>query len=70
MSQITMEVATRFRARVVGVYYLLTILIGVFVLFFHGRRAFTADIIATVFYVAVTALFYDLSKALNGKKGR
>jgi hypothetical protein len=43
---------------------------GVFVLFFHGRLAFTADIIATVFYVAATALFYDLSKALNGKKGR
>ena len=70
MSHITMEVATRFRTRFVSAYYLLTTLMGVFVLFFHGRLAFTADIIATVFYVAATALFYDLSKALNGKKGR
>ena len=70
MSHITMEAARRFRSRFVGAYYLLTILIGVFVLFFHGRLAFTADIIASVFYVAATALVYDLSKALNGKKGR
>jgi hypothetical protein len=27
--------------------------------------AFTADVIAIVFYVALTALFYDLSKPVN-----
>ena len=70
MSHITIKAATRFRSRFVGAYYLLTILIGVFLLFFRGRLAFTVDIIATVFYVAATALFYDLSKALNGRKGR
>jgi hypothetical protein len=52
----------RHRAQVVIAYYLLTILTGVFVLSFHGRLAFAADLIATVFYIAMTALFYDLSK--------
>jgi len=59
----------RHRAKFVIAYYLLTILAGVFVLFFHGRLAFAADLIATVFYVAMTALFYDLSKPVNRRKG-
>jgi len=52
----------RHRARFVFAYYLLTMLTGAFVLFFHGRLAFTADLIATVFYIAVTTLFYELSR--------
>jgi hypothetical protein len=52
----------RHRAQVVVAYYLLTILTGVFVLSFHGRLAFAADLIATVFYIAMTALFYAFSK--------
>ena len=68
MTHIATEIATRYRSRFVALYYLLTILIGAFVLLFHGRGAFTADVIATVFYLALTALFYDLSKA--GNRGR
>ena len=59
------KTAPRFRARFVVSYYLLTILTGVFLLFFHGRFAFAADLMASVCYLAVTALFYDLSKPVN-----
>ena len=59
------KTAPRFRARFVVSYYLLTILTGAFLLFFHGRLAFAADLIASVCYLAVTALFYDLSKPVN-----
>jgi hypothetical protein len=55
----------RFKARFVVSYYLLTILTGAFLLFFHGRLAFAADLIASVCYLTVTALFYDLSKPVN-----
>lgn len=65
MTHITMEVTTRYRGRLVALYYLLTILMGAFILFFHGRVALTADIIATVFYLAATVVFYDLSKQVN-----
>jgi len=58
----------RHRAKFVIAYYLLTILTGVFVLSFHGRLAFAADLIATVFYIAMTALFYDLSKPAKRRK--
>lgn len=65
MTHITMEIATRYRSRFVALYYLLTILMGAFILFFHGRVALTADVIATISYLALTALFYDLSKPVN-----
>jgi hypothetical protein len=58
----------RHRSQVVVAYDLLTILTGVFVLSFHGRLAFAADLFATVFYIAMTALFYDLSKPGNRRK--
>ncbi|HTS07154.1 MAG TPA: hypothetical protein VMP68_16355 [Candidatus Eisenbacteria bacterium] len=51
-------------SRLVSVYYIVTIVLGAFVLFFHGRLAFTVDLIAVVFYLAMTALFYDASKRL------
>jgi len=70
MTHIAMEVATRYRGRFVALYYLLTIVMGVFVLLFHGRVALAADVIATVFYLALTALFYDLSKTANRNKER
>lgn len=47
--------------RLVGIYYLLTILTGVFVLFFRGRSAFAVDLIVGISYIAVTAFFYVLS---------
>lgn len=68
MTHITMQIATRYRGRFVALYYLLTILMGAFVLLFHGRAALTADVIATVFYLVLTALFYDLSKQVNGDR--
>jgi hypothetical protein len=64
MTHITMDV-TRFRGRFVALYYVLTIVMGAFVLLFHGRAALTADVIATIFYLAMTALFYDLSRRVN-----
>ncbi len=51
-----------FRYKFVGVYYLLTILTGAFVLFFHGRLAFAADLTVSVFYIGITAFFYVLSR--------
>jgi len=38
---------------------------GGLVLSFQGRFAFWFDLIASACYVAVTALFYDLSKPTN-----
>jgi hypothetical protein len=70
MTHITMEFATRFRGRVVALYYVLTIVMGAFVLWFQGRAALTADVIATIFYLALTALFYDLSKRVNRNRER
>jgi len=48
--------------RLVALYYVLTIALGAFVLLFHGRLAFAADLAAAVFYLAMTAFFYDFSK--------
>jgi hypothetical protein len=64
------EASPRLQAKLVGVYYLITILTGAFILFFHGRSAFTADIVAAVFYLAVTILLYELSRPANRRKGR
>lgn len=46
-------------------YYLLSILTGTIFFFIRGRLAFAADLIAAVFYLAATAVFYGLS-ARNG----
>jgi hypothetical protein len=70
MTQMITEAATRHRAKVVGAYYLLTIIVGAFVLFFHGRVALTADVIATVFYIAITILFYDVCRPTKSMKAR
>jgi multisubunit Na+/H+ antiporter MnhF subunit len=53
--------APRSKDRLVGIYYLLTILTGAFVLFFHGRSAFVVDLIVGVSYIAITAFFYVVS---------
>lgn len=44
----------------IGFYYLLTVLTGIFVLFFHGRLAFAVDLSVSAFYIAVTALVHGL----------
>lgn len=54
----------RFKARVAGVFYLLTFVAGVFALMSANGRVLT-NLIATMAYVAVTLLFYDLFKPVN-----
>jgi hypothetical protein len=56
------EASPRFRARIAGVFYLVTLLMGGVVLFVHGRLGLVVDLIATACYIAVTALFYHLSR--------
>ena len=52
----------RLKAKFVLGYYLLTILTSAVILFVHGRLAFAADFFTTLFYLAGTALLYDLSR--------
>jgi hypothetical protein len=63
------ESSPRFKARIAGVFYLVTFVAGVFALVF-GRRLgvvyfYAANLIATACYVAVTLLFYDLFKPVS-----
>jgi len=54
------EGSPRSKARIAGLFYLVAILTGGVVLFVPGRLI--VDVIATACYVAMTALFYDLSR--------
>lgn len=56
------EASPRFKAGITPVFYLLTILIGGLVLLVHGRLALLVDLIATACYIAVTLIFYELSR--------
>src|SRR6266540_790576 len=57
------EASPQFKARIAGVFYLLTILTGAFALVVvSGRLA--ANLIATACYIAVTLLFYDMFRFL------
>ena len=55
----------RLMTRFVAVYYLLTILTGTFVLFFHSGRALAADLILGGFYLSLTIVLYAWSKPAN-----
>lgn len=57
------ETSPRFQARLAYIYYVLIIVTGLVILFFGSRLGFLIDVIATAFYLAVTALFYSLTKA-------
>jgi MFS family permease len=59
------EVSPRFKARIAGVFYLLTFLTGGLALVVRGRLGFAAGLIAGACYIAVTLLFYDLFKPVN-----
>ena len=56
------EVSSRLKAGMVVIFYLLTFLTGGFFLFAGGRLGFVVKLTATVSYIAVTVLFYALSK--------
>ena len=56
------DASPRFKATITGVFYLVTILAGIVVLLAHSRLGLVFDLIACVCYIAVTALFYELSR--------
>jgi hypothetical protein len=67
-TNITKRITTaspRFMTRFVAAYYLLTILTGTFVLFFHSGRALAADLILGGFYLSLTIVLYAWSKPAN-----
>lgn len=62
MKQQIGEASPRFKDRIAGVFYLITILTGGVVLFAQGRLGLAVDLVASACYIAVTALFYRLSR--------
>jgi hypothetical protein len=56
------EASPRFKATITGVFYLVTILTGGVVFLLHGRLGLVFDLIACACYIAMTALFYVLSR--------
>ena len=57
---------SRFQARLAGVFYLLTIVVGVFAAFVPSRALSDAgNLIGTAFYVIVTVLLYLILKPVN-----
>src|SRR5713226_6820690 len=59
------EASPRLKARIAGVFYLLTFLTGGVALFVRGRLGLVAGLIAGACYIAVTLLFYDMFKPVN-----
>jgi uncharacterized protein DUF4386 len=53
------------RARVAGVFYLLTFVTGIFALLVRGRLGLAAGLVAGASYLVVTVLFYDLFKPVS-----
>ena len=68
MTKSNAEASPRFKARMAGVFYLITFVGGSIALAF-GRRLGVyfnaANVLTTVSYIAVTLLFYDLFKPVN-----
>jgi hypothetical protein len=56
------EASPHFKTRITGAFYFFTIVTGGVVIFAHGRLGLVFDLIASVCYIAVTALFYELSR--------
>jgi len=65
LNERTVEMSPRFKARIAGVFYLLTFVAGTFSLLVRNRWGLGAGIIAGVSYVAVTLLFYGIFKPVN-----
>jgi len=58
----------RFQDRVIGIFYLVTIVTGVAVFFANGRMGLLFDLIAAVCYVAMAAAFYELTRINRSSK--
>jgi hypothetical protein len=67
-SQPSTPSSAQFKARLAGVFYLLSIITGMFAAFASGRLEMygnAANLIGTGCYVIVTLLFYDIFKPVN-----
>jgi len=61
-----MELSPLLKARTAGVFYLLSILAGIFgATVARGGLALAANLVGTACYVVVTAILYDLLKPVN-----
>lgn len=56
------EASPRFKSGITALFYLVTILMGAVVLFVQGSLGLVVDFVATACYIAVTGLFYRLSR--------
>jgi hypothetical protein len=65
MTERIAEASPRLKARIAGVFYLLTFLTGGAAFFVRGRLGSAAGLIAGACYIAVTLLFYYLFKPVN-----
>jgi hypothetical protein len=55
------------KSTMTGIFYLITVLTGGAVLLAQGRLGLGFDLIAAAFYVAVTVLFYRLSRLKDSR---
>src|ERR1700686_1727890 len=68
MMERSAEASPGLKTRIAGVFYLLTILMGVVALVARGRLGFAGDLIdliAGACYMAVTLPFYDMFRPVN-----
>jgi hypothetical protein len=62
LKQRSAQASPQFKDRITGMFYLVTILTGGTVLLVQGRLGLVFELVVAVCYVAVTALFYQLSR--------
>ena len=65
MTEPITETSPQFKARIAGVFYLLTFVMGLYALLVRSRFSFAAGLIAAACYIAVTLLFYYMFKPVN-----
>ncbi|HYR86496.1 MAG TPA: DUF4386 domain-containing protein [Terriglobia bacterium] len=65
MTEPIAEASLRSKAKIAGIFYLITFLTGIASLFLRGRLGLAAGLIAASCYIAVTVLFYFIFKPVN-----